>query len=91
MDEMSDENREYAIDLMETTVDVWGICSSPLTFAYEHKMRDVLAHHCSQKSVRKQWYNGLAPDFIPFIRVNKDIFVALSKQHTMFTFSSYKV
>lgn len=91
MDEMSNENTDYAIKLMETTVDVWGIRSSPLTFAYENEMRDVLAHHCSQKSVRKQWYNGLAPDSYPFIRVNKDIFVAPSKQHTMFSFSSYKV
>lgn len=91
MDNMSDDNREYTIDLMETTVNVWGIRSSPLTFAYEYEMRDVLAHHCSQKSVRKQWYNEQAPDFIPFLKVNKDICVALSKQHTMFSYSSYKV
>lgn len=88
---MSDENRDCAVDLMETTVNVWGIRSSPLTFAYEYEMRDVLAHHCSQKSVRRQWYNCLAPDFIPFLKVNNDIFVALSKQHTVFTCSSYKV
>lgn len=91
MDEMSDENRDYAIELMKTTVNVWGIRSSPLTFAYENEMRDVLAHHCSQKCVRNLWYNGLATDLCTFIRVNKDIFVAPSKQHTMFSFSSYKV
>lgn len=68
MDRMSDENREYAIELMETVVDVWGISSSPLTFAYENDMRDVVAHPCSQKSVRKQWYNDLPPDFGPFLR-----------------------
>lgn len=72
---MSNENTDYAIKLMETTVDVWGIRSSPLTFAYENEMRDVLAHHCSQKSVRKQWYNDLPPDFGPFLRVKKMIFI----------------
>lgn len=91
MDKMSDENRENAIELMETIVDVWGISSSPLTFAYENKICNVVAHPCSQKSVRKQWYNDLAPDLCPFLKVNKDIILAISKQQSMFTFSSYKV
>lgn len=68
MDKMSDENRENAIELMETIVDVWGISSSPLTFAYENKICNVVAHPCSQKSVRKQWYNDLAPDLCPFLK-----------------------
>lgn len=71
MDRMSDENIMYAIELMETIVDVWGISSSPLTFAYENDMRDVVAHPCSQSSVIKQWYNGLAPNFCPFLKVKR--------------------
>lgn len=73
MDRMSEDNRNYAIALMETKVDVWGIKSTPLTFAYENDMRDVVAHLCSQRSVSKEWFNGLAPDFIPFWRVKKII------------------
>lgn len=73
MDRMSEENREYAIKLMGTLVNVWGISSSPLTFAYENDMLDVVAHPCSQRSVRDEWYNGLAPDFLPFLTVKKII------------------
>lgn len=71
MDKMSEENRNYAIKLMETIVDVWGIRSSPLTFAYENDMLDVVAHPCSQRSVRDEWYNDLAPGFFPFLWVIK--------------------
>lgn len=71
MDKMSDENRDYAIELMETLVDVWGIHSSPLTFAYENDMLDIVAHPCSQRSMRDSWYNRLAPDFVPFLKVKK--------------------
>lgn len=68
---MSEENRINAIDLMGTIVDVWGIISSPLTFAYENDMLDVVAHPCSQRSVRGEWYNGLTPGFCPFLLVIK--------------------
>lgn len=45
MDRMYEENTEQAIDLMDTEAeDIWGIHSSPLTFAYENFMYDVVAH-----------------------------------------------
>lgn len=69
MDKMSEENRTYAIYLMDTTVTLWGVKSSPLAFAYENDMLDIVAHPISQKSVRKQWYNNLAADFISFLKV----------------------
>lgn len=69
MDRMYEENTEQAIDLMDTeSEDIWGIHSSPLTFAYENFMYDVVAHTCSQKNMNKQWYNDLAPD--PFLAVS---------------------
>lgn len=68
MDRLSEENQMYAIRLMGTVVHVWGISSSPLTFAYENDMYDVVAHPCSQKSVIRQWYNNLPPDFIHFLK-----------------------
>lgn len=71
MDRMYEENTKQAIDLMDTEADIWGIHSSPLTFAYENFMYDVVAHTCSQKNMNRQWYNNLAPDLKPFLKVNK--------------------
>ncbi|XP_056002332.1 uncharacterized protein LOC130049150 isoform X2 [Ostrea edulis] len=68
MDRMYEENTMHAIELMDDDVIIWGIRSSPLTFAYENFMYDVVAHTCSQKNMNKQWYNNLAPDLVPFLK-----------------------
>lgn len=68
MDSMYEEDTKQAIKLMDDEAIVWGIKSSPLTFAYENVMYDVVAHTCSQKYMNKQWYNKLAPDLIPFLK-----------------------
>lgn len=70
MDRMYEENTKQAIDLMDTEAVIWGIHSSPLTFAYENFMYDVVAHTCSQKYMNKQWYNRLSPNMIPFLQVS---------------------
>lgn len=67
---MYEEDTKSAIDCMDDESVIWGIRSSPLTFAYENFMYDVVAHTCSQKNMNKQWYNNLAPDLIPFLKVN---------------------
>lgn len=36
MDSMYEEDTQHAIDLMDDEAVVWGIRSSPLTFAYEN-------------------------------------------------------
>lgn len=69
MDSMYEEDTQHAIDLMDDEAVVWGIRSSPLTFAYENFMYDIVAHTCSQKYMNKQWYNNLAPDLKPFFMV----------------------
>ncbi|XP_052693613.1 transient receptor potential cation channel subfamily M member-like 2 [Crassostrea angulata] len=79
MDRMYEENTKQAIDLMDTEADIWGIHSSPLTFAYENFMYDVVAHTCSQKNMNRQWYNNLAPDLKPFLKS------AVSKPKKFFT------
>lgn len=71
MNSMYNENAKDAIDLMDDDAHVWGIHSSPLTFAYENFMYDVVAHTCSQKNMNKQWYKDLPPDLKPFLQVNK--------------------
>ncbi|XP_061190896.1 transient receptor potential cation channel subfamily M member 8-like [Saccostrea echinata] len=68
MDRMYEENTKQAIELMDDEASIWGIHSSPLTFAYENFMYDVVAHTCSQKNMNKQWYNNLAPDLKPFLK-----------------------
>lgn len=57
MDDMYKGNNKESIDLMGTETVIWGIHSSPLTFAYEHFMYDVVAHPCSQKYMNNQWLN----------------------------------
>lgn len=79
MDIMFEEDTRNAIDLMDDEAAIWGIHSSPLTFAYENFMYDVVAHTCSQKNMNKQWYNTLAPDLKPFMMS------AISKPKLFFT------
>ena len=52
MDRMYEENTTHAIEVMDDEAVVWGIHSSPLTFAYENFMYDVVAHVCSQKNMK---------------------------------------
>lgn len=66
---MYEEDTTSAIEAMDDESVIWGIHSSPLTFAYENFMYDVVAHTCSQKNMNKQWYNNLAPDLRPFLKV----------------------
>lgn len=56
MDSMYEENTNLAIGLMDTVANVWGIESSPLTFAHENIMYDIVAHTCSQKYMNSKWY-----------------------------------
>ncbi|XP_056003652.1 transient receptor potential cation channel subfamily M member 2-like [Ostrea edulis] len=68
MDRMYDEKMKDAMDLMGDKREVWEIESTPLMFAYENFMYDIVAHTCSQKNMSRIWYNGLPPDTWPFIR-----------------------
>lgn len=69
MDKMNDENPDVTIGLLTTISSVWGIHSSPLTFAYENLMYDVVAHACSKKYMKKKLYSNLATDIKSFFKV----------------------
>lgn len=71
MDGMSIENMELSINLMDTKVDIWGIRSSPLPIAHEHKMTEVVAHPISVQSMNKQWNNNLQLSLISIAKVSK--------------------
>lgn len=66
---MYKENTNIATYLVKTKTEVWGIHCSPLDFAYENVMLDVVAHKCSQQSMTSQWYNNLSPDTLVFLKV----------------------
>lgn len=66
---MYEEDSQHAIHLMDDEAVVWGIYSSPLTFAYENFIYDIVAQTCSQKLINKEWYNNLTPDLKPFLKV----------------------
>lgn len=63
---MNAENSDKTIGLLITNSSVWGIYSSPLTFAYEKWMYDVVAHTCSKKYLKLKLYNNLATDIESF-------------------------
>lgn len=69
LNEVYEESEEIYINLLTTRANVWGICSSPLTFAYENFMYDIIAHRCSQKYMNNQWWNNLEPDMGSFLKV----------------------
>lgn len=68
---MSIENMELSINLMDTKADIWGIRSSPLPIAHEHKMTEVVAHPISVQSMNKQWSNNLQFSPISIAKVSK--------------------
>lgn len=67
---MLEENEERVLSLLDSETQVWGIQSSPLTFAYENFMYDVIAHTCSQKYMNEKWYNGLPPGKCAYMLVS---------------------
>lgn len=69
MNDMCEENTTQAMDLIDSEAVIWGIVTSPLHFAYEHFLYDVLAHMCSQKYINKRWYNNLSPNLGQFLKV----------------------
>lgn len=71
---MYEDNSNLAVNVMNGDVDiVWGIISNPLDFAFQNFMYNVVVHKCSQKSMNLQWYNNLAPELVPFLKVKKCI------------------
>ncbi|KAK3091338.1 hypothetical protein FSP39_019071 [Pinctada imbricata] len=68
MTEMYDQNAKAAMKIVDTEVTIWGITSTPMTFAYENYEIDFVAHTCPQRRLNRIWYNKLAPDFVPFVK-----------------------
>lgn len=56
------EDPKEAMRLIDCNAEVWKIESSPLEFAHENFMFDVVAHPCSIRLMNKRWYNNLQPE-----------------------------
>lgn len=70
MDKMYEENQTQTIDILKNRASVWGISSSPLNFAYENLMYDVVAHACSRKYMKIVLDDDLATDKKCLSKVN---------------------
>ncbi|XP_062603469.1 transient receptor potential cation channel subfamily M member-like 2 [Saccostrea cucullata] len=61
MDNLYRTDREVAFEILDDLETVWTIEARPISFAYESKMYDIIAHPCSVGLMNKIWYNGLIP------------------------------
>ncbi|XP_061190940.1 transient receptor potential cation channel subfamily M member 2-like [Saccostrea echinata] len=68
LDSMFETDSRNTLDVLDDFVDIWGIKSNPLTFAYENFMYEFVAKPASQKHLNKTWYNNQAPHLIPCIK-----------------------
>lgn len=68
---MNEEDPCETIRLLTTISSVLGIHSSPLDFAYENMMYDVVAHACSKKYLKMTLYSNLATERRSFFKVKK--------------------
>lgn len=59
---MYEDNQDQTIKVLHTKASVWGISSSPLTFAYENLMYDVVAHASSRKYMKLKFDYNLADE-----------------------------
>ncbi|XP_061195247.1 uncharacterized protein LOC133203487 [Saccostrea echinata] len=61
MDNLYQTDEILSFEILDELDTVWTIQARPLSFAYESKMYDVIAHPCSVGLLDKIWYNGLIP------------------------------
>ncbi|XP_061190174.1 uncharacterized protein LOC133198035 [Saccostrea echinata] len=85
LDCMYETDSSKTLDLLDDSVDIWGIKSNPLTFAYENFMYEFVAKPASQKHLNKTWYRGQAPHFIPCIKV---LFLTMLVSYSAFVSTS---
>lgn len=69
LDTMYDTEPKTTIKMINKPVSVWGLYSSPLTFAYESFMYEFIAKPAGQKWLNRIWHNKLPPDLIPRLKV----------------------
>ncbi|XP_062617598.1 transient receptor potential cation channel subfamily M member 2-like [Saccostrea cucullata] len=61
MDNLYQTDETLAFEILDEVDVVWTIEAKPLSFVYESKMYDIIAHPCSVGLMNKIWFNGLIP------------------------------
>ena len=56
MDRMYKENRSQALLVMSDEAEIWNIVSTPIEFAYQNEMYDIVAHICSKETIDITWH-----------------------------------
>lgn len=62
IDESFVHDPNKAMDLIDSYADAWQIISSPLAFAHENLIYDVVAHPCSKMVIHRKWYDIMQPN-----------------------------
>ncbi|XP_062594614.1 transient receptor potential cation channel trpm-like [Saccostrea cucullata] len=68
MDNLYQTDETLAFEILDELDVVWTIQAKPLSFVYESKMYDIIAHPCSVGLMNKIWFNGLIPSGTRFIK-----------------------
>ncbi|XP_062603468.1 uncharacterized protein LOC134265237 [Saccostrea cucullata] len=68
MDNLYQTDETLAFEILDEPDVVWTIQAKPLSFVYESKMYDIIAHPCSVGLMNKIWFNGLIPSGTRFIK-----------------------
>ncbi|XP_062592672.1 uncharacterized protein LOC134254145 [Saccostrea cucullata] len=64
LDAMYEQDQKSAMATLDETVTVFGVKTTPLTFAYENMMYDVLGHPCSQHRMDLIWHKKVEGDVV---------------------------
>ena len=68
LDGLYDSDASTAMDILDDEEIVWDITTTPIEFAYDNFMCDVIAHPCTQRKINEEWYGGSDPATIPMAK-----------------------
>lgn len=63
MDTLFQTDKKVAFNIMDSLETVWKIQATPIAFAYEFQMYDVIAHPSTVALMNKKWYRGMVPSW----------------------------
>uniref|UniRef100_K1PMD5 Transient receptor potential cation channel subfamily M member 1 n=1 Tax=Magallana gigas TaxID=29159 RepID=K1PMD5_MAGGI len=63
MDTLFQTDKKVAFNIMDNLETVWKIQATPIAFAYEFQMYDVIAHPSTVALMNKKWYRGMVPSW----------------------------
>lgn len=67
MDTLFQTDKKVSFKIMDNLETVWKIQATPVAFAYEFQMYDVIAHPSTVALMNEKWYGGMVPSWKQFI------------------------